>query len=143
MVENKQERPVKSRHAEAIWAIVWNVIFLWIVNKVPDWNLAFITDKYDLVLWIFNLNILLQIGGYIIIFFFVTPWVWHLIRAILDGGSLIVMLVLFFLNPFDFSAIDGWTWLDTVLPITFIVGMIISGIGMVVHFFKLMFRLSK
>ena len=138
-----KEKSVKTRRAEAIWAIVWNIVFLIILNKIPDWDLKFITEKYDLVLWVLNLNILIQIGGYFICIFLTMYWLWQLIRALLDAASLVVFLVLYFLYPFNFAGIDGWTWLDTVIPIALIVGMIASGLGMVIHFFKLMFGLSK
>lgn len=130
-------KPGKSHRGEAIWSIVWNLFFLWIVNKVPDWDLPFINDQYDTVLWIMNLNIVLQIIGWALILFFDFRWLWHLARAVLDAASLVVLLTLYFLYPFDFSSVGGWSWLDTVLPIIFIIGMVASGIGVVVHLLKL------
>ncbi|TSA30576.1 MAG: hypothetical protein D4R67_00155 [Bacteroidetes bacterium] len=138
-----EEIPIKSRKAlrgEAIWSIIWNLFFLWLVNKVPDWGLPFITDRYDTVLWILNLNIIIQIIGWALILFLEFRWLWHLVRAILDASSLVVLLVLYFLYPFDFSAIGGWSWLDVVLPIIFIIGMVASGLGVIIHLFKLILR---
>ncbi|MBN1198278.1 MAG: hypothetical protein JXA23_02925 [Bacteroidales bacterium] len=135
-------KPRKRHRGEAIWSIIWNLIFLFIVNKVPDWDLPFITDRYTMVLWIFNLNIIVQIAGWTLILLLDFRWVWHLVRAVLDAASLVVLLVLYFLYPFDFSMIGGASWLDIVLPVIFIIGMVVSGIGVVIHLIKLIFRRS-
>jgi len=141
--ESTTQLPRKRHRGEAIWAIIWNLVFLWIINKVPDWDLIFINDRYEMVMWVLTLNILLQIAGYAIVFFLDFRWVWYLVRSVIDAASLVVLLVLYFLNPFDFSGVSGWEWLDIVLPIVFIVGMVIAGIGMVVNLIKLIFRSEK
>ena len=133
----------KKHRGEAIWAIIWNIFFLWIVNKVPDWNLAFISEQYDTILWILNLNIIIQIAGYVFILFLDFRWFWHLVRTILDAASLVTLLVLYFIYPFDFSTIDGWSWLDVVIPIAFIIGMVASGIGIIIHLVRFIFQLTK
>jgi len=140
MAIEKMEKPRKRHRGEAIWSLVWNLIFLWIVNKVPDWNLPFINERYAIVLWVLNFNIVLQIAGYALIVFLDYRWLWRLVRAVLDAASLVVLLVLYFLYPFDFSEIGGWSWLDIVLPILFIIGMVASAVGMIVNLFKLIFR---
>ncbi len=136
-------KPRKKHRGEAIWAIIWNIFVLWIVNKVPDWNLFFINEQYNTILWILNLYIVIQIAGYAIIMFFDYPWSWHLIRTILDTASLVTLLVLYFIYPFDFAAIDSWAWVDTVIPIAFIIGMIGSGLGMIIHLIKFIIQLTK
>jgi len=146
----------KRHRREAIWSIIWNLIFLYIVNKVPEWDLPFINDRYDTVLWILNLSLILQILGWVLILFLDFRWLWHLVRAFLDGVSLVVLLVLYFLYPFDFSEIDTWSWIDfsetdawswididMMLHIVFIIAIIAFGIGVIVHLFKLISSLRK
>jgi len=141
--ESTTVMPRKRHRGEAIWSIIWNLIFLYIINKVPDWDLPFITDRYVLVLWILNINLFLQIIGWILILFLDFHWTWHLVRAVLDAAGLVVMLVLYFLYPFDFSEISGWTWMDILLPVIFIIGMVASGLSALVHLFKLIFKRSE
>ena len=136
-------KPRKKHRGEAIWAIIWNLFFLWIINKVPEWNLDFINDRYDTILWILNLNIVIQIAGYAMILFLDHRWFWHLVRAILDAASLVTLLVLYFIYPFDFSVIDAWSWLDVVIPIIFIIGMVASGLGMIIHLVRCIIQLTK
>lgn len=138
--ENTVLKPRKRHRGEAIWSVIWNLIFLYIVNNVPEWDLPFINDRYETVLWILNINLVLQIIGWALILFLDFHWLWHLVRSVLDAASLVVLLVLYFLYPFDFSMIGGWTWLDIVFPVLFIIGMVASGIGMVVHLIKLVTR---
>jgi hypothetical protein len=135
-------KPRKSRRGEAIASIIFNLIFLYLINKAPDWDLPFLNERYDTVLWVLNLNIFLQLAAYALIVFIHLRWLWYLVRTVLDAAGLVTLLVLYFLYPFDFSGIGGWSWLDTVLPILFIIGMVASGIGIVVNLFKLIFRKS-
>ena len=141
--ETSGVKPRKRHRGEAIWSIIWNLIFLWIVNEVPEWDLPFINERYDTVLWILNINLVLQIIGWGLILFLDFRWLWHLVRMVLDAASLVVLLVLYFLYPFDFSAIGGWSWLDILLPVMFIIGMVASGLGVAVHLYKLIFSSSK
>lgn len=136
-------KPRKRHRGEAVWSIIWNLIFLYIVNKVPDWDFPFINDLYSTVLWILTLNLVIQIAGWALILLLDFRWIWHLVRAVLDAASLVVLLVLYFLYPFDFSMIGGATWLDIALPVIFIIGMIASGIGVVIHLIKLIFRSAE
>jgi len=41
-----KEKTFSRIRSESIGAIIWNLVFLFIVNKVPDWNLTFIRDNY-------------------------------------------------------------------------------------------------
>jgi len=141
--ENTTEKPRKRHRGEAIGSIIWNLIFLYIVNKVPDWDLTFINERYDIVLWVLNLNIIVNLIGYGSILFLDFRWLWHLVRAILDAAGLVVLLVLYFLYPFNFSEVGGWSWLDIVLPIAFIIGMVASGVGMIINLVKLILRAGK
>jgi hypothetical protein len=133
----------KKRTGEAIAAIIWNLIILWVINKVPAWDLPFINEHYETVLWILNLNVIAQIAGYALILFLNFRWLWYLVRTVLDTVGLVTLLALYFIYPFDFSGLDSWTWMDVVLPILFIIGMVGCGIGIVVNVLKLIFRSGK
>lgn len=137
------EKTAKRHRGEAIMAIFWNLILMYIFYKVPDWDLPFINEKYNTVVWILYINVLSTIIGYILVFFFDFRWVWYLVRAILDGIGFVTMIVLYFVYPFDFSTIGGWSWLDIFIPIALIIGMIATVIGVIVNLWKLFFRPEK
>jgi len=134
-----KEKSFSKYRSESIWAIVFNLIFLYIVNKVPDWDFKFIRDNYGAVLWILNVNILIQIGGSILIAVFNFPWIRYISRIIMESASFITVLVLFYIYPFDFSHVSGLSWIDVVLPILFIIGMVASAIKVITNTWKLIF----
>jgi hypothetical protein len=143
---NSEIKPEKSRkkHAgESIAAIIWNLILLWVINKAPAWDLPFINIHYETVLWILNLNIIAHIAGHALILLFHFRWLRYLVNGVLAAAGLVTLLALYFIYPFDFSGLDAWTWMDVVLPIVFIIGMVGSGIGMIVNILKLIFRSGK
>ena len=53
-----------------IASVIGNAIVLFLVNKVPEWDLRFITDGYTAVLWAMNLSLIVQIAGNALLVFF-------------------------------------------------------------------------
>jgi len=134
-----KEKPYSANRAEFIWNILWNLVFLWIVNKIPDWNLDFIRDNYGAVIWILNANIVIQIAGNFLMAMITLYSIRYLLRIIVEASSLVTLLSLYYIYPFDFSHWHGWSWLDWFLPIAFIIGMIVSGIKILSNIWKLIF----
>jgi hypothetical protein len=132
-------RTHKSRRGEYMGSIIWNLIWLYIVNKVPDWNLSFINDHYPTVLWALNLNIFIQIGAYAFMFLVDHHFVRHLGKIFIGLAGFLLLIILFYIYPFDFSGAGGWRWLDTVIPILFIIGMAGSAISVLSSTWKLIF----
>jgi len=133
-----KDKPTK-RNGEYIANIIFNLIFLWIVNKIPDWNLGFIRDNYNVVLWILNVNILVQIGGNALMLALDMPFIRYLARIITESSSFVTQMVLFYIYPFDFSHFHGLFWLDWFLPIALIIGMVVSAIKVIANLWKLIF----
>jgi hypothetical protein len=134
-----KKKPGKSYRGEYIWSVIWNLIWLFIVNKVPDWNIPFINDRYQSVLWALNLNIFIQIGCYALMFIINHHSIRHLGKILMGIAGFLMLILLYYIYPFDFSGINGWTWMDTVLPIIFIIGMVGTAIGTIVNLWKLVF----
>jgi len=137
-----KEKAVKSKRSEYIVAIIFNLIFLWIVNKIPDWNPGFIKDNYMVVLWILNVNILIQIAGNVLMLLAGLPVIRHLTLILTESASFVTMMVLFYIYPFDFSHFHGLSWLDWVFPIALIVGMVVSVLKVFSNLWKLIFGRS-
>ena len=132
----------KKKNGEYIANIIFNVIFLWIVNKIPEWHLDFIKDNFMVVLWILNVNIIIQIGGNALMLAAGAPAVRYLSRIIMEAASFVTQLVLFYIFPFDFTNFHGLSWLNWLLPIGLIIGMVMSALKVISNFWKLLFRLS-
>lgn len=137
----KCEERNRKRTGEYIANIVLNVIFYYIVNHLQEWNVGFLRDNFQVVLWMINLNIFVQIGGNALML--LTDGqrsVRYLSRAVMEAASFIVQLMLFYIYPFDFSHAGSFAWIDTVLPIMLIVGMVVSAIKTLSNLWKLFFK---
>lgn len=136
----KPAKKHKSRTGDYIASIVVNLIFLWIVNKVPDWKPGFIRDNYMVVLWALNVNILVQIAGNALMLLAGVWAVRRVSRILMESASFVATMVLFYINPFDFSHFHNLHWVDHVLPILFIIGMAVSAIKVLSNLWRLLFR---
>lgn len=134
-----KDKPERNRNGEYIANIIFNLIFLWIVNKIPDWHLGFIRDNYNVVLWILNVNIFIQIAGNGLMLVAGLPVIRYLSRIIMESASFVTQMVLFYIYPFDFTNFHGLFWLDWFLPIALIIGMVVSALKVISNFWKLIF----
>ncbi|MCK9421911.1 MAG: hypothetical protein M0Q38_04885 [Bacteroidales bacterium] len=135
----RREKPWNKRRGEYIGNLIFNLIFLWIVNKIPDWNPGFIRENYNVVLWILNVNILIQIGGNALMLLIDHPVIRYLSRIIMEAAGFLTLIVLFYIFPFDFSKFHGLFWLDWFIPIVLIIGMVISALKVFTNLWKLIF----
>jgi hypothetical protein len=134
-----KEKSLRNRRAEYITAIVWNLIWLFVVNKVQDWHLQFINDHYPAVLWALNMNIFIQIGGNILMLIFDFRFIRYLSRMIIETANFFILIILYYIYPFDFSHVPGWSFLDWLIPWMMIIGMIVSALKVVGNTWKLIF----
>jgi hypothetical protein len=134
-----KKKPPRNRRGDYITAIVWNLIWLFIVNKVPDWHLKFINNHYQTVLWALNMNIAVQIGGNILRLIFDIRFIRYLSGIILEMASFLVLIILYYLYPLDFSNTPGWFFLDWLIPLLLIIGMAVSALKVFSNIWKLIF----
>jgi hypothetical protein len=134
-----KDRSLTARRGEYVWAVIWNFIFLWILSKLPEWKLGFITDSFGAVVWILTLNIYVQIGGNLLMLVFDHRIVRYLARIVTEASGFVTLLALFYIFPFDFSNFHGLFWLDWALPVIFVISMVVSGLKVLSNIWKLIF----
>ena len=134
-----KEKPLRNRRGEYIGAIVWNLVWFYIVNHLTEWDVKCITPHFSAVLWALNMNILIQIGGNILMFIFDVRFVRYLSRIILEAANFLTLMILYFIYPFDFSVYPGWRFLDWLIPLMFIIGMVVSALKVLSNLWKLVF----
>jgi hypothetical protein len=134
-----KEKKSRSRKGEYVGAIIFNLFFLWVVNNIQDWHIGFIKDNFSVVLWILNVNILIQIAGNALMLVFDLPVIRYFSLIVTESASFITQIVLFYIYPFDFSNFHGLFWLDWFLPIALIIGMIVSALKVFSNLWKLIF----
>jgi hypothetical protein len=135
-----KEKPVKIRRSEYITSIIFNLIWLYIINKVPDWNLKFINDHYMSVLWAMNMNVYVQVGGNLVMLVFGFRFIRYLAGILLESANFLVLIILYYIYPFDFSHVAGWTFMDQIIPWLLIIGMIVSALKVIGNTWNLIFH---
>ncbi|MGZ7048639.1 MAG: hypothetical protein ACXVHW_02005 [Methanobacterium sp.] len=131
-MENKK----KNWKAEYITAIIFGLIFLYIVNNLLNWNIYFITGALNQVLWIINLSIIVTIIGNILLLAYSPQWFRHVIKIIINIISLISTYFVYIVFPFNFynSFIN---WGVSIFLILIMIGIVIA---IIVEFFYLIGR---
>jgi len=121
--------------SDYIFSVIFNIAFLVVVNKVPDWNIVFITDTFPDILWALNTSLAVSLAGNFILIFFHPRFLHHLFNAVFAVFGIVAASVMLSVFPFDFSRI-AVEWLNIVVRIVLIVGIVGSAIGIVVHSVK-------
>ena len=118
--------------ANYIFAVVINGVFLFLVNKIPDWNPAFIADTYSSVLWALNLSLIAQIAGNFLLIFYHPMVLHHIGNILFSVFGFIALIVVYTVFPFHLPKLRS-NWLPTLIRVVMIVGMVGTGIAAVVH----------
>jgi cation transport ATPase len=95
------EKAVKK--SEYIFAIIANLILLYIANNIMNWNLSFILATYNQVLWAVNLAIVSVIVGNILFLFYDPSWFRHLLKIFINIFGLIAVYTFYIIFPLSFS----------------------------------------
>ena len=140
---NKQERYTGDRKkGEYIANIIFNLIFLWILSRVPHWNIPFLADDYMVVLLVMKINCWVQIAANIVLLVMYIRALRYVVKIIAEAAGLAALMVMYYLYPFDFSNYHNLGWLDKVLPILFIIGMVVAVVKIFTYAVKVFFRPS-
>jgi len=132
---DRSSRTPRRRMSDYIFAVIFNIAFLVVVNKVPDWNILFITDSFTDILWAVNTSLAVSLAGNLILIFFHPRFLHHLLNAVFAVFGILAASVMLSVFPFDFSQVTG-EWLNIVVRIALIVGIVGSAISVVVNIVK-------
>ena len=132
---DRSSRTPRRRMSDYIFAVIFDIAFLVVVNKVPDWNILFITDSFADILWAVNTSLAVSLAGNLILIFFHPRFLHHLFNAVFAAFGILATSVILSVFPFDFSQVAG-EWLNTVVRIALIIGIVGSVISVVVNIVK-------
>ncbi|MDI6643592.1 MAG: hypothetical protein QME14_00915 [Methanobacteriaceae archaeon] len=106
--------------SEFVGAIIVNIIFLYIVNNLLNWNLSFIAPSFSEVLSILNISIIANIMANIGFLVYQRGWFRSIVQIILNLIGFIVAYTLYTVFPFTFQSI----WVTYALLLILIIGMV-------------------
>lgn len=131
----REEKVPESRLSYLIGIIV-NSIALYVIQKVPEWNIEFITGQYGLVQNVLATAVIVQIAGGVILIVLRTRVMHYLLHVVFSFVSIYAVFRMITVFPFDFAVI-GIPVLETVLKILLIISLAAAFIGLVGNMFKL------
>ena len=123
-LERNREREQKS---EYFVAIIFNLIFLYIVNNLLNWHIYFVTNAFNEVLWIINLSITVAIIGNVLLLLYSPERLRHSVKIILNIISFIAVYIVWKVFPFNFYN-SFYNWGFNILLILAMIGITIATI---------------
>ncbi len=119
-----------------IGGVVAGGILLFVINKLPQWHVPFITAAYADILWALNLSLLVQLTGNFMLLFYHPLFLHHIVQVVFNIFSIIALYFLITVFPFSLDELVG-DWLHILIRIFLIIGMVATIISIIVHLVKL------
>lgn len=138
MKDIKNNDPNKGRIIESVFAIIFNIIFIILLNKYYT-VIPFLTSGFTAVLWMFNLLISLTILAHLILLAVGTNLLRNLINLALNIYGLVVFYTLYIIYPFDFSQ-TSYSYISVYFKFFLIIILFGMGIAVLVNFISLLFK---
>ncbi len=137
----REEKIPESRLSYLI-GVILNSVALYVIEKVPEWNIAFITGEYEQVRSVLAVAVIVQIAGGVILIVLHTGIMHYLLHVIFNFVSLYAIYRVVTVFPFDFAAI-GIPVIGTVLKILLFISLAATLIGLISNMFRLKVVLRK
>ena len=131
----RSDRAPRRRMSDYIFAVIFNIVFLVVVNRVPNWNIRFITDSFPDILWAVNTSLAVSLAGNLILIFFHPRFLHYLFNAVFAAFGVLAASVILSVFPFEFEDLVG-EWLNILVRIALIIGIVGSAVSVVVNIVK-------
>ena len=123
----------RERTTEYIVAIIFNIIFLYIVNNLLNWHIYFISPSFNEVIWIINLSVIATIIGNALMLLYRVESFRHIIKIIMNIISLVAVYFVYEVFPFNFYN-SFFNWGLSIFLILIMIGLIITSVAEVIKF---------
>jgi hypothetical protein len=130
----EQRRPLATRRLGYVVAVAVNIGLLYVVNNLLEWGVPeFLTDDFERVLPIMNFSIVVTMLVNLVYLFFDPTWFKSVTQIVLSVIGLIVVVRLYRVFPFDYSAYEFYEfeW-EVVTRVVLVLIMIGISIGIIV-----------
>ncbi len=141
-LETQDDRNVVNRRGDNIFGVVSAVVLGVLVNMVPGWDVGFLTPAVSAVIPAVTISLVVQGASNLSLAFYSPRYLHHALHAVMAGFSLNAARVIYEVYPFDFSGVAAVP-LDTIVRVGLIVGMVASGISLVVNGIRFLFARKR
>jgi len=124
------------KRTEIVFSLIANVLLMFIVNNLLNWNLAFVLPKFKNVIWAANLAFGVAILGYLFLLIADGSRKEAVTKITINLFWLNFSYVLYLVFPFDFAAI-GIDWLNPLLKFLIVFSIIAMIIAILIEISKI------
>ncbi|MBM2820444.1 MAG: hypothetical protein HW405_204 [Candidatus Berkelbacteria bacterium] len=117
-----------------VFAIIFNVAFIYVVNSLPNWPVNFLTDSYSTILVLLNIMFVANIIINILFLFYDEAWFKHLLQFFVNIWAFFVFYSIYFIFPFDLTAVT-----ERSMRMVLIIIMVGIAIAIIVEFIQFTF----
>jgi hypothetical protein len=131
---SEQPRSPAARRFGYVVAVGVNLVLLYVVNNLLEWGVPeFLTGDFERVLPIMNFSIVANVVVNIVYLFFDPTWFKSITQIVLSVIGLIVVIRLYRVFPFDYTAYEFYEfeW-EVVTRVVLVLIMIGISIGIIV-----------
>ncbi len=144
MKKLQKDKVQSEGRKDYVISVVINVIALYVFQRIPSWNIDFLTESYSQVQATLITAVIIGIVGNIILVILPTSLMHYLFHSIFSFVSAYALYRLYTVFPFNFAS-TGAGFLNTVVKIFLIISLVVTVIGLISNLFKLriVFRRNK
>ncbi len=121
-----------ARRTGYIVTIIIQFVFLYILLHLYDWNVPFLTEDYEDLLWYIRGSFYASIIAYAIFLLYDPKWFRHLLKAITNIFFALATIMFYVVFPFNFPTEQ----LNKIVKIILLVVMILSLISILTELFS-------
>lgn len=121
----KKEKSLPARRVGYIIAIAVQFIGMYIMLHLYEWNVPFLTEDYNELLWYLRVSFYAAIIAYAVFLLYDPKWFRHLLKAITNIAFALTTIMFYVIFPFNFPTEQ----LNRIVKIILLVIMILSFIS--------------
>ena len=108
-----------ARKIGYIFAIVFMIVFLYVLRHLRQWGITFLTEDWDNALVYIELSIYVSIGINILFILYDNRWFKHLLQGISNVFGALALIMIYVIFPFNLQDATWEKWTKIVLLIIF------------------------
>ena len=121
----KIEKPLTARRVGYLITIAVQFVGMYIMLHLYDWNVPFLTEDYNDLLWYIRISFYAAIIAYAVFLIYDPKWFRHLLKAITNIAFALSTIMFYVIFPFNFPTEQ----FNRIVKIILLVIMILSFIS--------------
>ncbi|MDI9614323.1 hypothetical protein [Methanothermobacter sp.] len=129
-------RDKELKNQEFLVGIIVNIILLYIVNSVMNWNLSFVEESFRELIPLFNVVIAANLIANAALIIYRKQWLWTFAQIILSALGYLLVSSLYSVFPFTFRNIYVFYSVKSGL----LVAMVVMAVAVFLHGLKFVLK---